>query len=316
MWQYGARRLLIAVPTLLGVTIVAFLMIHLIPGNIVQVMLGTRTNVTRQQIQQLYRLYGLNQPLYAQYWHWLQQLLTGNLGFSLRTGLPISSLISQSFGVTIELAVGALLLSLCVAIPLGMIAALYQNSVWDYMARGLAMVGLVIPNFWLGTMLVLVTSLYLPSFSDFTYVSFWAHPLLNLRDMIIPIIALALSLMAIVTRMTRSAVLETLQQDHVRTAQAKGLREFTVNMRHVLRNSLLPITTIVGLQFGYLLGGAIVVENVFALPGMGRLIVDAINQRDYPVVQSSVLFVAALFVLVNVVVDISYGFINPQIRYQ
>ncbi len=156
----------------------------------------------------------------------------------------------------------------------------------------------------------------LPSFSDFTYVSFWAHPLLNLRDMIIPIIALALSLMAIVTRMTRSAVLETLQQDHVRTAHAKGLTELTVNMRHVLRNSLLPITTIVGLQFGYLLGGAIVVENVFALPGMGRLIVDAINQRDYPVVQSSVLFVAALFVLVNVVVDISYGFINPQIRYQ
>ena len=316
MWQYGTQRLLIAVPTLLGVTIVAFLMIHLIPGNIVQVMLGTRTNVTPQQIHQLYRLYGINQPLYVQYWHWLQQLLTGNLGFSLRTGLPISLLLSQSFGVTVELAVGALVLAVCVAIPLGMIAALYQNSVWDYLARGLAMVGLIIPNFWLGTMLVLVTSLYMPNFSDFNYVSIWVHPLLNLRDMTVPIITLAVSLMAIVTRMTRSAVLETLQQDHVRTAQAKGLKGFTVNIRHVLRNSLLPITTIVGLQFGYLLGGAIVVENVFALPGMGRLIVDAINQRDYPVVQSSVLFVAALFVLVNVVVDISYGFINPQIRYQ
>lgn len=316
MWQYSVRRLLAAVPTLLGVTIVAFLMIHLIPGNIVQVMLGTRTNVTPQQIQQLYRLYGLNQPLYIQYWHWLLQLLGGNWGFSLRTGLPIASLISQSFGVTAELEIGALVLAVVFAIPFGMIAALYQKSIWDYLARGMALFGLVIPNFWLGTMLVLVTSLYLPSFSDFSYVSMWVHPLVNLRDMIVPIITLALSLMAIVTRMTRSAVLETLQFDHVRTARAKGLKEFAVNVRHVLRNSLLPVTTIVGLQFGYLLGGAIVVENVFALPGMGRLIVDAINQRDYPVVQSSVLFVAALFVLVNLVVDISYGFINPQIRYQ
>ncbi|PSR32381.1 MAG: hypothetical protein C7B46_14555 [Sulfobacillus benefaciens] len=316
MGRYILRRVLIALPTMLGVTIVAFLMIHLIPGNIVQVMLGTRTDVTPQQIHQLYRLYGINQPLYIQYWHWLSQLLTGNLGFSLRTGLPIAALINQSFGVTAELALGALVLAVVVAVPLGMIAALYQNTVWDYLARGLALFGLIIPNFWLGTMLVMLTSVYLPVLSVFNYVPLLTNPVLNLKDMIVPIFTLALSLMAIITRMTRSAVLETVQLDHVRTARAKGLKDLVVNLRHVLRNSLIPITTIVGLQLGYLLGGAIVVENVFSLPGMGRLIVDAINQRDYPVVQSSILFVSAIFVLVNLVVDISYGFINPQIRYQ
>lgn len=316
MWKYSVRRLLMAIPTLFGVTVAAFLLIHLIPGNIVQVMLGTRTDVTPQQIHDLYRIYGINQPIYLQYWHWLIQLVRGNLGFSLRTGLPISRLIAQSFGVTAELALGAMGFSLVVAIPLGVLSAIYHQSIWDYAARTLALIGLAIPNFWLGTMLVLVTSLYLPSFSNFNYVPIWTHPLLNLQDMAIPIITLAFSLMAIVTRMTRSSVLETMQLDHVRTARAKGLREPTIYLRHVLRNSLLPITTIVGLQFGYLLGGAIVVENVFALPGMGRLIVSAINQRDYPVVQSTVLFVATLFVLVNVVVDLSYAFLNPQIRYQ
>lgn len=316
MWKYSVRRLLMAVPTLFGVTVAAFLLIHLIPGNIVQVMLGTRTNVTPQQIHQLYRIYGINQPLYLQYWHWLTQIIQGNMGFSLRTGLPISALIAQSFGVTAELALGAMAISLLVAIPLGVLSAIYHGSPWDYAARTFSLIGLAIPNFWLGTMLVLVTSLYLPSFSNFNYVPIWVHPLRNIQDMAIPIITLAFSLMAIVTRMTRSAVLETMQLDHVRTARAKGLKETGIYLRHVLRNSLLPITTIVGLQFGYLLGGAIVVENVFALPGMGRLIVNAINQRDYPVVQSTVLFVATLFVLVNVVVDISYAFINPQIRYQ
>ena len=316
MWKYSVRRLLMAVPTLFGVTVAAFLLIHLIPGNIVQVMLGTRTNVTPQQIHQLYRIYGINQPLYLQYWHWLTQIIQGNMGFSLRTGLPISALIAQSFGVTAELALGAMAISLLVAIPLGVLSAIYHGSPWDYAARTFSLIGLAIPNFWLGTMLVLVTSLYLPSFSNFNYVPIWVHPLRNIQDMAIPIITLAFSLMAIVTRMTRSAVLETMQLDHVRTARAKGLKETGIYLRHVLRNSLLPITTIVGLQFGYLLGGAIVVENVFALPGMGRLIVNAINQRDYPVVQSTVLFVATLFVLVNVVVDISYAFINPQVRYQ
>lgn len=316
MVQYVLRRLVIAIPTLVGVTIVVFLMVHLIPGNIVQIMLGTRTNVSASQLHQLYRLYGINSPLYVQYWLWFSGLLHGNLGFSLRSGLPITSLIGPAFAVTAELALGALILAVVVAIPLGMVAALHQRGILDWTARGFALMGLAIPNFWLGTLLVLATAVYLPTFSDFNYISLFQQPLGNLRDMLFPMVALALSLMAIIMRMTRATVLDALQRDHVRTAYAKGLTPLMVNTRHVLRNSLIPITTIVGLQLGYLLGGAIVVENVFSLPGMGQLVVNAINERDYPVVQSTVLVIAVVFVLVNLVVDISYGFINPTIRYQ
>lgn len=316
MGSYILRRLFIAIPTLIGITIVVFLMVHLIPGNIVQIMLGTRTNVSPSQLHQLYRLYGLNHPLYDQYWLWFSRLVKGNLGFSLRSGLPITSLIGPAFAVTAELAIGSLLIAVIVAVPLGMIAALHHRGIFDWVARGFALVGLAIPNFWLGTLLVLATAVYLPSFSDFNYSALFSHPGANLRDMLFPMLALGLSLMAIITRMTRAAVLEALGEGHVRTAYAKGLRPAAVNLRHVLRNSLIPITTIVGLQLGYLLGGAIVIENVFSLPGMGQLVVNAINERDYPVVQSSVLIIAVVFVLVNLVVDISYGFINPTIRYQ
>ncbi len=316
MALYALRRLVIAIPTLIGVTIVVFLMVHLIPGNVVQIMLGTRTDITPVQLHQLYRLYGINRPLWEQYWLWFSGLVRGNLGFSLRTGLPIAALIGPAFVVTAELAAGALVMAVIVAVPLGIVAALHQRRILDWIARGFALIGLAIPNFWLGTLLVLATSIYLPAFSNFNYVSLFAHPLGNLKDMLFPMVALALSLMAIITRMTRGAVLETLKLDHVRTAHAKGLTPMAVNIRHVLRNSLIPITTIVGLQLGYLLGGAIIVENVFSLPGMGQLVVNAVNQRDYPVVQSAALFIAVVFIIVNLVVDISYGFINPTIRYQ
>ncbi len=316
MFTYIVKRLLLTVPTLVGVSVVAFLMIHLIPGNIVEVMLGTRTDVTAAQIRELDRLYGINRPLWAQYLAWIGQLLHGNLGFSLRTGLPITQLIGSAFAVTAELAVGALLVAVLIAIPLGVFAALHRGTAWDFAIRAVGLVGLSIPNFWLGTMVVLWTALYLPVLSSFTFVSLWSDPLLNLRDMLVPVFTLAVSLVAITLRMTRAAVLETLGRDHVRTARAKGMTPARVNLRHVLRNSLIPVLTIVGLQMGYLLGGAIVVENVFSLPGIGRLLVSAINERDYPLVQASVLFVAAVFVLVNLVVDVLYAFANPEIKVQ
>lgn len=316
MFTYLVKRLLLTVPTLIGVSVVAFLMIHLIPGNIVQVMLGTRTDVTAAEVHQLYRLYGLNRPLWAQYLAWMGQMLHGNLGFSLRTGLPIAQLIGSAFAVTGELAFGALVVSVLVAVPLGVLSALRRGTVWDLAMRAFGLVGLSIPNFWLGTMVVLWTALYAPALSSFNYVSLWSDPLLNLKDMLVPTVTLAVSLIAITLRMTRAAVLETLTRDHVRTARAKGLAQAQVNLRHVLRNSLIPVLTIVGLQMGYLLGGAIVVENVFSLPGIGRLLVSAIDERDYPLVQASVLFVAAVFVLVNLVVDVLYAFANPEIKIQ
>ncbi|MCL6446003.1 MAG: ABC transporter permease [Alicyclobacillus sp.] len=316
MISYIIKRLGAAIPTLVGITVFVFLMIHLIPGNIVEVMLGTRTNISSGQIQELYRLYGINRPLWQQYLSWVWMLLHGNLGFSLRTGIPISELLVQSFQVTAELAVLSLLVAVLIAVPLGMAAAIYQGTWIDYLARVISLVGFAVPNFWLGTMLVLLAAKFATGFSSFSYHPLWQNPGLNLKGMALPVLALALSLMAIITRMTRSSVAETLTADHVRTARAKGLREHWVLIRHVLRNSLIPIVTIIGLQLGYLLGGAIIVENVFSLPGMGQVIVNAINQRDYPVVQVTVLFAATLFVMVNLVVDIVYAFIHPRIRYQ
>lgn len=316
MARYLLTRILVAIPTLFGVTVVAFLMIHLIPGNVVQVMLGTRTNVTPQQIAQLYRLYGINQPLWEQYIHWIGMVVSGNFGFSLRTGLPIAHLIGQAFSVTGELAVLSLIVAVLIAVPLGMVAAIRQRTVWDHAARIISLFGFALPNFLLGTLLVLWSAKHAVSLSSFKWVSLSAHPLHNLKDMILPVAALSVSLIAIITRMTRSTVLETLDMEYVRTARSKGLGERIVILRHILRNSLVPVVTIIGLQLGYLLGGAIIVENVFSLPGLGRMIVDAITQRDYPLVQSSVLFVAVVFVLVNLVVDITYAYINPRIRYQ
>lgn len=316
MHRYIIRRLLIAIPTLWAVTVLVFLMIHLIPGNIVQVMLGTGANLTHQQLRQLYALYGINRPLWQQYITWITSLLQGNFGVSLRSGLPIGSLLVQALGVTIELSLGALVIAGGIGVPLGMIAALYKSRFIDYALRILSLIGLAIPNFLLGMLLVLVTSVYCPTLSTFSYVPLTQQPVANLESMIVPMIALAVSLMAIIVRMTRAAVLNQMQEDFIRTARAKGITELMVWIKHVLRTSAIPIVTLLGLQAGYLLGGALVIENVFTLPGVGRLIVDAINQRDYPVVQMAILVVAIMVVLVNLCVDMSYAFLDPRIRYE
>lgn len=315
MLRYTLRRLLWMIPTLIGISIVTFLMIHLIPGDIVQVMLGTRTNVTPDQIASLRQMYGIDKPLWAQYLIWAGQLLRGNVGFSLRTGLSISQLIGQALPVTAWLTVLALMVSTLPAVAIGILAAIRRDSPADLAARLFAMAGLAIPGFWLGTILILLVSLYAPTLSSFTYVGFFQNPLGNLRVMMLPTFALAFALLGNTMRQTRGAMLEVLQQQYIQTARAKGLGERLVVLRHALRNALIPVVTIVGLDLGYLLGGAVVIENVFALPGMGRLIVSAINQRDYPLVQSGVLIMALLFVIVNLVVDMSYAFIDPRIRF-
>lgn len=316
MYRYIIRRLAVAIPTLWAVTVVVFLMIHLIPGNIVQIMLGTGAILTHHQLQQLYALYGINRPLWQQYLTWITSLLQGNFGVSLRTGLPIGGLLVQALGVTAELSMGALVLAAGIGVPLGMVAALYKSRVPDYALRILALIGLAVPNFLLGTLLVLATSIFFPVLSSFSYVPFGQNPLANLESMMVPMIALAVSLMAIIVRMTRTAVLIQMQEDFIRTARAKGLTEMRIWLKHTLRTASVPIVTILGLQVGYLLGGALVIENVFTLPGMGRLIVDAINQRDYPVVQVAILVVAALVIMVNLCVDVSYAFLDPRIRYE
>jgi peptide/nickel transport system permease protein len=315
MRTYIISRLLLAIPTLFGVSVVAFLTIHLIPGNIVEVMLGTRTDVTPQQIAELNTLYGLSTPLWQQYLIWAGHIVHADLGFSLRTGLPVATLLGSALGVTAELTVLAVVIALLIAVPAGVWSAVRRNSVGDVAGRLLSLLALSLPAFWLGTLLILAVSIYLPWLSSFTFVPFLQNPARNVQTMILPGCTLGLGLAAIIMRMTRAAMLEVLRKDYLRTARAKGLGRARVLAKHALRNALLPVITIVGLQIGYLVGGAVIVENVFTLPGVGRLVVQAIEQRDYPLVQSVVFAVAALVILVNLLVDLSYAWVDPRIRY-
>jgi peptide/nickel transport system permease protein len=315
MRTYIISRLLLAIPTLFGVSVVAFLTIHLIPGNIVEVMLGTRTDVTPQQIAELNKLYGISTPLWQQYLIWAGHSMHADLGFSLRTGVPVTTLLGSALGVTAELTVLAVVIALLIAVPAGVWSAVGHNSVGDVAGRLLSLLALSIPAFWLGTLLILATSIYMPWLSSFTFVPFLQNPARNVQTMILPACTLGLGLAAIILRMTRAAMLEVLRKDYLRTARAKGLGRARMLAKHALRNALLPVITIVGLQIGYLVGGAVVIENVFTLPGVGRLVVQAIEQRDYPLVQSVVFAVAALVILVNLLVDLCYAWVDPRIRY-
>jgi len=315
MRTYIISRLLLTFPTLFGISVVAFLTIHLIPGNIVEVMLGTRSDVTPQQIAQLNSVYGIDKPLWQQYATWAGDILHGDLGFSLRTGLPVTTLLGSALQVTGELTLLAIILALLIALPLGTYSAVRGGGVGDSVGRLVSLLALSIPTFWLGTLLILFVSLYIPWLSSFTFVPFFDNPIKNLQIMILPACTLALGLAAILMRMTRAAMLDVLGKDYLRTARAKGLRSTRVLMKHALRNAMLPVLTIVGLQVGYLVGGAVVVENVFTLPGVGRLVVQGIEQRDYPLVQSIVFVVAALVILINLLVDLCYAWIDPRIRY-
>jgi peptide/nickel transport system permease protein len=315
MRSFIIGRILLAIPTLVGVSIIAFLTIHLIPGNIVEVMLGTRTDVTPQQIAKLNALYGVDRPLWEQYLTWAGNILHGDLGFSLRTGLPVATLLRGALAVTAELSVLAILIALLIAVPVGTWTAVHRNSAGDVLARVASLVLLSLPAFWLGTLLILVVSIYIPWLSSFTFVPLLTNPARNLETMILPAATLAVGLAAILVRMVRAAMLEVLRKDYLRTARAKGLTNRRVLMKHALRNALLPVVTIAGLQIGYLLGGAVIIENVFTLPGIGRLVVQGIEERDYPLVQSIIFVVAAMVIVVNLVVDLCYAWIDPRIRY-
>jgi len=315
MRTYIMGRLLLAIPTLFGISVIAFLTIHLIPGNIVEVMLGTRTDVTPQQIAQLDKLYGINTPLWQQYALWAGNILHGDLGFSLRTGLPVTTLLGAALGVTAELSLLAILIALIIAVPGGIVLAVHRDSAGDVLGRLVSLLGLSLPAFWLGTLLILAVSLYLPWLSSFAFVPLWQNPGQNVQTMILPACTLAVGLAAIIVRMTRASMLEVLRRDYLRTARAKGLAGRRVLAKHALRNALLPVVTVVGLQIGYLIGGAVIIENVFTLPGVGRLVVQAIQQRDYPLVQGVIFVVAALVVVINLLVDLCYAWIDPRIRY-
>ena len=313
MTQYVARRVLSLVPVLVGISVLVFLLVHLIPGDVTQVLLGTQA--TDQQIETLRRSFGLDRPLPIQYVDWLSHVLQGDFGVSLRTSRPVLPDLVSRFGVTLQLTVVSMVIALAVAIPLGVASAANRGRTSDALSRVLALLGLSIPNFWLGTMLILFVSLVLHWLPPVGFVSLLDNPWLGLQTLILPALALGTAVAAFIMRMVRSSLLEVLRQDYIRTANAKGLRDNVVLYRHALKNAFIPVLTVIGVQIGYLLGGAVIIESIFSLPGMGRFLLDSINNRDYSIVQGGVLLIALIFSLVDLSVDLVYGWLDPRIRY-
>jgi len=298
---------------LFGVSVVVFLMIRLIPGDAVAIMLGANTEVTPDRIAELRGRLGLDLPLPVQYLNWIGGVLHGNLGTSIWTGRPVIEEIAANAWPTIELAVLSLLLGAGLAVPLGCFMAEARGKGSEVAVRVGAIAGLTIPSFWLGIVAIYAVSKLVPGFSSLGYVPFTEDPLGNAQRMVLPVIALSLPILANLSRLVRSAMLDALGQDYIRTARAKGAGRRLVVYRHALRNALIPFVTSVGVQAGYLLGGAIVIEQVFAIPGLGRLVLGAVTERNYPLVQATILVMTAAVVLVNFVVDLLYTAIDPRV---
>jgi peptide/nickel transport system permease protein len=313
--RYIAVRLYAMALTLLGLTVLVFLMLRLIPGTVVEQMIGADAVVSPAMVAELKRFFGLDQPWYVQYGQWLGRLAHGDLGTSWRTGKPVLLLIMERLPVTLELTALAGVFSLLLGIPAGVVSAVRREGTVDNVTRVGALLGLSVPVFWQGTMLILFFSLYLRWMPPVMWVDFWADPRRNLTIMILPALCLGTASAANIARITRACMLDVLRSEYVRTAAAKGLADRAVVLKHALRNALIPVVTVAGLQLGILLGGTVVVEEVFTLPGVGRLVLWSIYQRDYPLTQSVILFIAVMFMTINLAVDLLYAYLDPRIRY-
>ena len=306
MRRYVLRRIGLLVPVVLGVVTVVFLIVHLIPGDPVEIMLGEQALAVDREA--LRHEMGLDKPIHLQYVAFLKGLVRGDLGQSLHTKQPVLTSIARRLPATIELAAAAMAVALLLAIPLGLLAAYKKDSLVDQGSMVFALLGISMPNFWLGPLLIIVFSLKLGWFP--------VSGRGSLAHIVLPAITLGTAMAAILTRMTRASMLDVIQSDYITTARAKGVRESLVVLKHAFRNALIPVVTIVGLQIGSLLAGSIITETIFAWPGIGRLTIQAINARDYPLVQGCVLIIALGYVLVNFATDLLYGLIDPRIRYE
>jgi peptide/nickel transport system permease protein len=314
MLQYILRRLALLVPVLLGVSVVVFTLVRLIPGDATLLAIGVDQRITEEQRELVRKSYGLDQPQPVQYLRWMEHVVQGDLGTSLRTRRSVNEELRLRLPVTIELTLLAALIGTIPAMTAGVIAAVRRNSALDYTATIATLVGVSVPNFLLATLLVLVFSIWLRWLPPIGYVEIERDPLGNLRTMVLPALSLSLPLAAVLMRNTRSAVLEVLGQEHVRVARAKGLTERRVLNRHVILNAALPILTVAGIQVASLLGGTVIIETIFGLPGIGRYTYEAIANRDYPVVQGVTLVVATIFVIVSMSVDVLYAVLDPRLR--
>ncbi|MEX1021313.1 MAG: ABC transporter permease [Litorilinea sp.] len=315
MFKYFLRRLLMLIPTIIGMSILIFVMMRLLPGDIVDALVGLDATITDEAKDQLRDSFGLNDPWPVQYAKWMGELVQGDLGTSFRSREPISTQLWRALPITLELAVLAIVMSIVVAIPLGIVSAVRQNSAIDFWARITGLIGLSIPSFWLATLFLLFTSLVFRWTPSVNWINPLENPLGNLGQMALPALALAVQLMAVEMRMMRASMLEVLRQDYIRTARAKGMRERSLLVSHALKNAFIPVMTIIGIQVGALMGGSIIIEQIFGLPGIGWTLLQGIFNRDYPVVQVTALFLAVIFVFINLFVDITYAYLDPRIRY-
>jgi peptide/nickel transport system permease protein len=312
MYTYIGKRLLLAIPTILIISVFVFSLQKLLPGDPILALVGEDRDP--QVMEFLREKYRLNDPVVLQYFYWLGAALTGDLGISLRTDEPVLTLILEKLPVTIQLAVMSMAFTFAIGIPIGILAAVNKNTIIDYLANLVALSGLSIPNFWLGIMLILLVSVHLGWLPASGYKPFFEDPWRSIETMLMPAFVLGNALSATLMRHTRSSMLSVLSQDYIRTARAKGLAEFSVVLSHTFRNAALPIVTLSALLFGELLAGAVLTEQIFTIPGFGKLIVDAVFNRDYAVVQGVVLCTAVGFIMMNLLADVLYVLLNPRLR--
>jgi len=313
--RYVVVRLYSMAVTLVGLSVLVFLMLRLVPGTVVEQLIGADAIASPAMVAELKRFFGLDQPWWQQYGRWVAALAHGDLGTSWRTGKPVVELILERLPVTIELTSLAVGFAMLLGIPAGILSATRRDQTIDNVTRVGTLLGLSVPVFWQGTMLILFFSIYLRWMPPVMWVDFFTDPVRNLTITALPALCLGTASAANIARTTRACMLDVLRSEYIRTAAAKGLADRLVVLKHALKNALIPIVTVAGLQIGILLGGTVVVEEVFTLPGIGRLVLWSIYQRDYPLTQSTILFVAVMFMAINLAVDLLYGYLDPRIRY-
>src|SRR2546428_3149089 len=314
MRQYVLKRLLLVVPTLLLITVMLFALIRSIPGDVVVLMFEEKAYA--KDLDALRAKLGLDRPLYMQYFSWIGQVVQGNLGESLWTKRPVLEEVTRRLPVTFELGSMAINVALCLGLPIGVLAAVRQDTLKDYTTRSLAIIGLSVPQFWKSTLVIVLPSIWFGWGPPLQFTAFSVNPWQHLSQFILPAIILGIGPGCGIMRLTRALMLEVMRQDYIRTAWSKGMREPRVVVKHALKNAIIPVVTIVGIQIAEIAGGTVIMETIFGLPGMGRFLVDAAFQRDYPVVQGVNLLIASTFVVVNLLVDMTYAYLDPRIRYQ
>src|SRR5919109_2079557 len=314
MRQYVLKRLLLVVPTLLLVTVIVFFLTRLIPGDVVVLMFEEKAYA--EDLEALRAKLGLNRPIYVQYGIWLSQVVRGNLGESLWTKRPVLEEIARRLPVSLELGAMGIIFGLCWALPIGVLAAIRQDTVKDYAARSIAILGLSMPGFWKATMVIVFASIWFGWAPPLQFTPFTQGPWQHVSQFLLPAVLLAFGASAGIMRLTRALMLEVLRQDYIRTAWSKGMGERRVVVKHALKNAVIPVITVVGIEVGTVASGTVIFETIFGLPGMGRFLIDAIYQRDYPVVQGVNLLLATIIISVNLLVDMTYGYLDPRIRYQ